>query len=76
MYHFDLCLAFLLENKPDDDDDLPSMETVEIGHTKPIRSIPTYFGGEEEEDIPDMVEYDEPDNLIEMDPVSSCNSNY
>ncbi|KAB1204802.1 Autophagy-related protein 3 [Morella rubra] len=58
------------ENKPDDDDDLPSMETLEIGHTKPIRSIPTYFGGEEEEDIPDMVEYDEPDNLIQMDPAT------
>ncbi|KAB1204805.1 Autophagy-related protein 3 [Morella rubra] len=58
------------ENKRDDDDDLPSMETLEISQTKPIQSIPTYFGGEEEEDIPDMAEYDEPDNLIEMDPAT------
>ncbi|KAF5456908.1 hypothetical protein F2P56_026329 [Juglans regia] len=64
------------ENKHDEDDDLPSMETLEISQKNPIRSIPSYFGGEEEEDIPDMAEYDEPDNLIETDPVSCCYLNY
>ncbi|XP_041018673.1 autophagy-related protein 3 isoform X4 [Juglans microcarpa x Juglans regia] len=58
------------ENKHDEDDDLPSMETLEISQKNPIRSIPSYFGGEEEEDIPDMAEYDEPDNLIETDPAT------
>ncbi|KAF9611439.1 hypothetical protein IFM89_032108 [Coptis chinensis] len=27
----------------------------------------SYFGGEEEEDIPDILGYEEPDNLIETD---------
>lgn len=79
VYPFDLCLDFffhILENKHDEDDDLPSMETLEISQKNPIRSIPSYFGGEEDEDIPDMAEYDEPDNLIEMDPVSCCYLNY
>ncbi|KAG6706775.1 hypothetical protein I3842_07G238500, partial [Carya illinoinensis] len=58
------------ENKHDEDDDLPSMETLEISQKNPIQSIPSYFGGEEEEDISDMVEYDEPDNLIETDPAT------
>ncbi|XP_035551649.1 autophagy-related protein 3 isoform X4 [Juglans regia] len=58
------------DNKHDEDDDLPSMEILEISQKNPIRSIPSYFGGEEEEDIPDMAEYDEPDNLIETDPAT------
>lgn len=45
------------------------MDSLEIGKKNPIQSIPSYFGGEEEEDIPDMAEYEEPDNLIETDPV-------
>ncbi|KAK4600998.1 hypothetical protein RGQ29_010541 [Quercus rubra] len=58
------------ENNCDEDDNLPSMEILEISNKNPIQSIPSYFGGEEEEDIPDMAEYDEPDNLIEMDPAT------
>ncbi|KAE8056128.1 hypothetical protein FH972_012922 [Carpinus fangiana] len=58
------------ENKCDEDDNLPTMETLEISRKNPIRSIPSYFGGEEEEDIPDMADYDEPDNLIENDPAT------
>lgn len=42
---------------------MPSIEALEI--SKKIR-------GEEEEDIPDMGEYEEADNLIETDPVRSC----
>ncbi|XP_042988611.1 autophagy-related protein 3-like [Carya illinoinensis] len=56
------------ENKHDEDDDLPSMETIEISQKNPIQSIPSYYGVEEGEDIPDMAEYDEPDNLIETEP--------
>ncbi|KAF7126940.1 hypothetical protein RHSIM_Rhsim11G0131000 [Rhododendron simsii] len=46
-----------------------SMETLEISKKNTIQSIASHFGGEEEEDIPNMAEYEEPDNLIETDPV-------
>ncbi|KAF7141528.1 hypothetical protein RHSIM_Rhsim06G0236800 [Rhododendron simsii] len=46
----------------------PSMETMEISKKNTIQSIASHFGGEEEKDIPDMAEYEEPDNLIETDP--------
>lgn len=45
------------------------METLEISKKNTIQSISSHFGGEEEEDIPDMEEYEDPDNLIETDPV-------
>lgn len=45
------------------------MESLEIKETKPIQSISSYFGGEED-DIPDMAEYEGQDNVIEEDPVS------
>lgn len=45
------------------------METLEISKKNTIQSIPSYFGGEEEEDIPDMAEFEEEDNLVEDDPV-------
>ncbi|KZV29689.1 autophagy 3 [Dorcoceras hygrometricum] len=56
------------ENVDDEDENLPSMETLEISKKNTIQSIPSYFGGEEEEDIPDMAEFDEADNLVENDP--------
>ena len=46
------------------------MDTLEISKNNTIQSISSYFGGKEEDDIPDMAEYEEPDNLIETDPVS------
>ena len=46
------------------------METLEISKNNTIQSSFSYFGGEEEEDIPDVAEYEEPDNLIETGPVS------
>lgn len=55
------------ETKCDEEEDLPSMETLDIHKDRTIQSIPTYFGGEEEEDIPDMAEYEESDNMIETD---------
>lgn len=45
------------------------MEMLEISKNKTIQSIPSYFGGEEEEDIPDMLEYEESDNLVDTDEV-------
>lgn len=57
------------ENKTDEDDNLPSMDTLEISEKNNIQSISSYFGGEEE-DIPDMAEFEETDDLVENDPVS------
>lgn len=46
------------------------MECLEISKNKAVKSIPSYFGGDDEEDIPDMADFEEPDNIIENDPVS------
>ncbi|OWM75706.1 autophagy-related protein 3 [Punica granatum] len=58
------------ETKQDEDENLPSMENLEISKQSGIQSIPSYFGGDEEEDIPDMAEFNDPDNLIETDPAT------
>lgn len=51
-----------------EEQDLPSMETLEISKMKTVQSDPSHFGGEEEDDdIPDMAEYAEQDNVIETD---------
>ncbi|XP_073111795.1 autophagy-related protein 3 isoform X2 [Elaeis guineensis] len=58
------------ETKHDEEDNLPSMDTLEISKGQAIRSIPSYFGGEEEEDIPDMADFEGSDNLVENDPAT------
>ncbi|KAJ8772344.1 hypothetical protein K2173_027521 [Erythroxylum novogranatense] len=58
------------ETKGDEDENLPSMEALDINKQNHIQSIPSYFGGEEEEDIPDMADYEDPDNLVETDPAT------
>lgn len=58
------------ENNNDEDENLPSMETLEISKNSTIQAIPTYFGGEAEEDIPDMAEFENTDNLVETDPAT------
>lgn len=50
-----------------DDENLPSMDTLEISQNSAIRSISSHFGGEEAEDIPDMADFEEADNLVEAD---------
>lgn len=62
--------SFLSEDKSDEAENLPSMETLEISSkNKTVKSIPSHFGDPDEEDIPDMADYEEPDN-IETDAVS------
>lgn len=51
-----------------DEENLPSMDTLEISRNSTIQSISSHFGGEEEEDIPDMADFEEADNLVETDP--------
>ena len=58
------------KDRNDVEENLPSMETLEIKQNETVRSIPSYFGGENEEDIPDMADYEEADNVIETDAVS------
>ena len=65
-----LWFAFGLETKGDEDENVPSMEALDISVKRiPIQTNPSYFGGEEE-DIPDMADFEDPDNLIESDPVT------
>ncbi|CAL4923816.1 unnamed protein product [Urochloa decumbens] len=58
----------------DEEEDIPSMDTLDIGKSDGIKSIPTYFSGgkkeeEEEEDIPDMDTYEDTgDNLVAAEP--------
>ncbi|GAB4825908.1 E2-like enzyme [Ancistrocladus abbreviatus] len=54
----------------DGEEDLPSMESLEISKSTTIPSISSYFGGDADEDIPDMAEYEDQDNVIETDPAT------
>lgn len=80
----------LLENEDDDgwlathgkpkdtkaeEDNLPSMETAESSDNKIIQSNLSHFGGEDDEDIPDMSDFEGNDNVIETDP-SKLQSTY
>ncbi|KAE9620167.1 hypothetical protein Lalb_Chr01g0000281 [Lupinus albus] len=56
------------ETKFDEDENLPSMESLEISKKSSIKQISSYMGGDEEDDIPDMTEFEETDNIIETDP--------
>lgn len=52
----------MLASKPEEEEDIPSMDTLDIGRSDGIKSIPSYFSGgkdEEEEDIPDMDTYED-----------------
>ncbi|KAG9142147.1 hypothetical protein Leryth_007586 [Lithospermum erythrorhizon] len=62
------------ENRSDEEEDLPSMEALQISKKNTVQSISSYFGGEEEEDIPDMAEFVESDNVIESDPATLGNT--
>lgn len=46
------------------------MESLEISKNSSIKQISSYMGGGEDDDIPDMAEFEETDNIIETDPVS------
>ncbi|KQJ97797.1 autophagy-related protein 3 [Brachypodium distachyon] len=50
-------------SKAKEEEDIPSMDTLDIGKAEEIKSIPSYFGAgekqDEEEDIPDMDTYED-----------------
>ncbi|XP_058744275.1 autophagy-related protein 3 [Vicia villosa] len=56
------------ETKSDEDENLPSMETLEISEKSSMKPISSFKEGEDDEDIPDMAEFTEYDNIIETDP--------
>ncbi|XP_054816775.1 autophagy-related protein 3 isoform X2 [Prosopis cineraria] len=56
------------KGKSDEDENLPSMESIEISKKDSVKPISSNMGGEEEEDIPDMEEFEEADNVIITDP--------
>ncbi|KAK3221105.1 hypothetical protein Dsin_015075 [Dipteronia sinensis] len=58
------------KDKCEEDDNLQSMESIEISKKSTVVSISNHFGGEDEEDIPDMEGYDEPECPIETDPAT------
>ncbi|XP_039142515.1 autophagy-related protein 3-like [Dioscorea cayenensis subsp. rotundata] len=64
------------ETKNEEEDDLPSMETLEISKGRAIQSIPSYFGGEEDDDIPDMADFDDSGNLVEPDDPATLRNQY
>lgn len=45
------------------------MESLEISKKGSAKPDSSYVGGDEEDDIPDMAEFEEADNIIETDPV-------
>ncbi|KAG5138999.1 hypothetical protein JHK84_032767 [Glycine max] len=57
------------ETKSDEDENLPSMESLEISKKGSIKQIHSYMGAEEGEDIPDMAEFDDTSN-VENDPAT------
>ncbi|KGN46507.1 autophagy-related protein 3 [Cucumis sativus] len=58
------------EEKRDEEENLPSLETLEISRTKVVKSIPNYFGGEDEDDVPDLDDIEETDNVVGTDPAT------
>ncbi|CAN0902310.1 Autophagy-related protein 3 [Linum grandiflorum] len=58
------------EKNAGEEDNVPSMEALEISRKGPIQAIPSYFGDQEEDDIPDLADYDDSDNLAEADPAT------
>lgn len=46
------------------------MENLDVNKGTTVKLTPSHFGGDDEDDIPDMADFEESDNVIETDPVS------
>uniref|UniRef100_A0A0C9RRL6 Autophagy-related protein 3 n=1 Tax=Wollemia nobilis TaxID=56998 RepID=A0A0C9RRL6_9CONI len=55
------------KDKTNDEENVPSMDSLEIQEKRNIRPISSYFGVDDEEDIPDMDEYEESSNAADND---------
>ncbi|KAL5571824.1 hypothetical protein UlMin_021421 [Ulmus minor] len=58
------------EGKNAEEENVPSMESLEISKDKALKFTPSHFGGDDEEDIPDMADYEEAGNVDESDPAT------
>ncbi|XP_028753495.1 autophagy-related protein 3 isoform X2 [Neltuma alba] len=56
------------KGKSDEDENLPSMESLEISKKDSVKPISSNRGVDEDDDIPDMEEFEEADNIIVTDP--------
>ncbi|KAL5656262.1 hypothetical protein ACJX0J_035581, partial [Zea mays] len=84
-YPYKCCLVFhsefydLNSSKPEEEEDIPSMDTLDIGRSDGIKSIPSYFSGgkdEEEEDIPDMDTYEDTGDICYLISSTPCTSEF
>lgn len=50
-----------------EEDNVPSIDALERQERRHIHPISSYFGVDDEEEIPDMAEYEEPDNAVDID---------
>ncbi|CAA7026943.1 unnamed protein product [Microthlaspi erraticum] len=58
------------KDRGNEDENLPSMDALDLNERDTIQPVNKYYGGEEEEDIPDMAEFDEADNVVDNDPAT------
>ena len=54
-----------------EEENVPSIDALETQERRQIHAIPSYFGVDDEEEIPDMAEYKQPDNAVDIDAVSN-----
>lgn len=64
--------SFLFEDKSVEAEDLPSMETLEISKNKNVKLTTSGFDDQDEEDIPDMADYEEPETDAVSFYISHC----
>ncbi|KAK9665717.1 hypothetical protein RND81_14G130800 [Saponaria officinalis] len=55
------------DTKTDAEEELPSMDSLQITESKPMPSISSYFGGDDDGDIPDLADFEGEDNILETD---------
>ncbi|KAL9237155.1 hypothetical protein vseg_011740 [Gypsophila vaccaria] len=53
------------DTKMDVEEELPSMDSLQISESKPMPSISSYFGGDDDGEIPDLADYEGEDNILD-----------
>ncbi|XP_050156643.1 autophagy-related protein 3-like isoform X7 [Malus sylvestris] len=56
------------KDRSGEEENLPAIESLEISKNRDVKSVPSHVGAEDEDDIPNMADFEEADN-IEFDPV-------
>ncbi|XP_050156638.1 autophagy-related protein 3-like isoform X2 [Malus sylvestris] len=55
------------KDRSGEEENLPAIESLEISKNRDVKSVPSHVGAEDEDDIPNMADFEEADN-IEFDP--------